>query len=506
MAGRLLRENRWIEGAVGQGSAQAQAAAAVMLSGGDREVTVVCVRARPALLSCEVQTDGVAVQGTVEFAALYLTEEGALRQRGAQAGFTAVIPVPGAGPKMRARVLVTAAEETAREQDGRMELGAVLRLEGLVTQGAERALARDIQADGEMAVRTASLPLLRPEVHGQTNLAVAENFPLDDEAFTRVALFEARPEVQQVLPGDGQVVVAGEVAVDSLLAGADAAAPVGWQREVIPFSVEVADDGFTAQMQVTATARVRDLVSEVVFNADDEQEGNLHIEYVLEVTADGLTAEDVPVLADAYPLSEEPFRAQTAQVDYLRAMETHRQEQQVAVQLELPAEAPALQSIVGAFVSPAALELTPGDGAMRSEGLLRVTLLYRAPGREGLACHEQEAPFGADWDAIPAGAQACRMEITGAQAERQSPTQAQVRVALRMEALEAVSGSGQVLEDVAFEGEPVQLPAGAVLYYPEPGQTLWDVARRYRVSEEALRARNPDGKAPLLVYRRLTGF
>ena len=41
MAGRLLRENRWIEGAVGQGSAQAQAAAAVMLSGGDREVTVV---------------------------------------------------------------------------------------------------------------------------------------------------------------------------------------------------------------------------------------------------------------------------------------------------------------------------------------------------------------------------------------------------------------------------------------------------------------------------------
>ena len=52
----------------------------------------------------------------------------------------------------------------------------------------------------------------------------------------------------------------------------------------------------------------------------------------------------------------------------------------------------------------------------------------------------------------------------------------------------------------------MQLPAGAVLYYPEPGQTLWDVARRYRISEEALRARNPDGKAPLLVYRRLTGF
>ena len=70
MAGRLLKENRWVERAVGQGSADAQAAAAVMLSGGDRDVQVVCVRVRPVLVSCEVQTDGVAVQGTVDFAVL----------------------------------------------------------------------------------------------------------------------------------------------------------------------------------------------------------------------------------------------------------------------------------------------------------------------------------------------------------------------------------------------------------------------------------------------------
>ena len=506
MAGRLLKENRWVERAVGQGSADAQAAAAVMLSGGDRDVQVVCVRVRPVLVSCEVQTDGVAVQGTVDFAVLYLTQEGVLRQRGAQAGFTAVIQVADAGPKMRARVLVTVTEQSASEQDGRMELSAMLHLEGLVTQGAERPFARDIQSDGEMAVRTASLPLLRPVVHGQANLAVTENFPLDDAAFTRVALADARPEVQQVLPGDGFVEVVGEVTVDSLLAGADVAAPVGWQREVIPFTAEVTDDAFKADMQVTATARVRDLVSEVVFNAEDEQEGNLHIEYVLEVTADGLAGADVPVLADAYPLSEEPFRAQTAQVEFLRALEVHRQEQQAALQLELPADAPALQSIVGAFASPAALDMTPSDGGVRAEGLMNVALLYRVPGREGLACWAQQLPFGADWDAIPAGAQACRMEVVSAQAERQSPTQAQVRVGLRMEALEAVSCSGQVLEDIAFEGEPAQLPVGAVLYYPEPGQTLWDVARRYRVSEEALRAHNPDEKPPLLVYRRLTGF
>ena len=63
-----------------------------------------------------------------------------------------------------------------------------------------------------------------------------------------------------------------------------------------------------------------------------------------------------------------------------------------------------------------------------------------------------------------------------------------------------------VVTEIAEEGEPVVLPVGAVLYYPKPEETLWEVARRYRIAEEELRQRNPEGKSPVLVYRRLTSF
>ena len=63
-----------------------------------------------------------------------------------------------------------------------------------------------------------------------------------------------------------------------------------------------------------------------------------------------------------------------------------------------------------------------------------------------------------------------------------------------------------VVTEIAEEGEPVALPVGAVLYYPKPEETLWEVARRYRIAEEELRQRNPEGKSPVLVYRRLTSF
>ena len=49
MAGKLLKENIPVERLVGQGSAQATAETSVMLSGGDRNVSLVSCRALPSI-------------------------------------------------------------------------------------------------------------------------------------------------------------------------------------------------------------------------------------------------------------------------------------------------------------------------------------------------------------------------------------------------------------------------------------------------------------------------
>ena len=60
MAGRLHREETPVERLVGTGSVQIQAENSVMLSGGDREVTLISVQAVPELKQTEAQTGGVA--------------------------------------------------------------------------------------------------------------------------------------------------------------------------------------------------------------------------------------------------------------------------------------------------------------------------------------------------------------------------------------------------------------------------------------------------------------
>ena len=49
----------------------------------------------------------------------------------------------------------------------------------------------------------------------------------------------------------------------------------------------------------------------MVFRQDgEEEEGNLHIEYVLEIVVTAQEEEEHSVVSDAYPLDGEPFRAE----------------------------------------------------------------------------------------------------------------------------------------------------------------------------------------------------
>ena len=506
MAGRLHREEMPVERLVGTGSVQIQAENSVMLSGGDREVTLISVQAVPELKQTEAQTGGVAVQGAVECRVLYLDGEGQLRTRNAQAGFAAVMPVPDAEPGMQVQVMPTVTGAEASERDGKLDLSVQVSLEGLVRSREEVPLPTGLEGDAPMAEQHSALPVLRRTAVAVERRTFSENFPLDDESYTRVVTTEAQARIEQTVPTEGMVTVSGSVLVDNLMAGGENDAPIRWQAESLPFEIDVTDAGFAADQQVSAVARVRDLTSEVVFRQDgEEEEGNLHIEYVLEIVVTAQEEEEHSVVNDAYPLDGEPFRAEQTEIGSITSDETVGQTQIISAEIELPPEIPAMHELIGAFSAPVALE-TVGDDAAHAEGLMRVTLLYRPQDDPAaLASYTQEIPFALDFDRISGLSQISGAQIGRVESEKLAPDRAQVRIPLTLTAEKVETASVPVLADVAFEGEPASLPKGVVLYYPREGESEWEIAKRFRFSQEALQKRNPEGKAPYLIFRRLTG-
>ena len=230
-----------------------------------------------------------------------------------------------------------------------------------------------------------------------------------------------------------------------------------------------------------------------------------HIEYVLEIVVTAQEEEEHSVVSDAYPLDGEPFRAEQTEIGSITSDDTVGQTQIIGAEIELPPEIPAMQELIGAFSAPVALE-TVGDDAAHAEGLMRVTLLYRPQDDPAaLASYTQEIPFALDFDRISGLSQISGAQIGRVESEKLAPDRAQVRIPLMLTAEKVETASVPVLADVAFEGEPASLPKGVVLYYPREGESEWEIAKRFRFSQEALQKRNPEGKAPYLIFRRLTG-
>lgn len=503
MAGRLVKDNIRLERAAAQGSEQTTAEAAVMLNG-ERGVRLVGTKPQVRIQSAQAQKDGIALQGSTEFAVLYLTLQGELRSGSAQSVFSTVIPAEGAAPGQRVKAKAMVCGVTAAERDGRLELAARLLLNGMTLEEVQRPAAVDFDSDGEAAKRFAPLNGLHTVQAVRTHEALAEVFPVMQEGMTEVVWQEAVPEIMHVQALDGAAEISGRVRVDCLLAG-DSAGDVVRQKAELPFVCELMGDGIRSDMNLSAAAAVRDAKVHLQAAEEEPRKAELKAECVLELSAEGYGENGENLLQDVYPLTEEPFEATYAQIGYLEALKETEQKQSIEAVLELPADAPPIRYVAGAFAVPVLLETDSGE-EVQAEGLLRVTLLYRTDGQDGLEFYEQEVPFGVSFDGNGAKNQILRVEIGEVEAQRLSPVQVQIKAEIELEALWAEEAQREIVETISFEGEPVQLDTGITLYYPEEQETLWDVAKRYRVREESLRRYCDGGKVPVMVYRRLTKF
>lgn len=349
-----------------------------------------------------------------------------------------------------------------------MDFSATLCLEGFVVQPAVEALATGVDAPVAMAVKTARLETLNQAVRAQEREAFAENFPLADPAYTRVVNSGARVQVDNVLVEDGEVEVTGSSRWTASCPGRRPAAPWAGRARRSPFprrsrAKASARACRRSSPRTCAGSRARSCSTRTT----DVQEGNLRIEYILELEAEAREPAATEVLADAYPLTEDPFAAVQEEVRFIHEDEQLEQTQTLLLEVELPAASPGLGEILGAFAAP--LRWTSSaTRAHRREGLMRVSLLYRTGGEVPLAVYEREVPFALEFSEVDGRADVRAVEMGYVTAERVSQSQAQVRIPLTLRAERVGTADVAVVTEIAEEGEPVALPWARCSTTPSP--------------------------------------
>ena len=228
----------------------------------------------------------------------------------------------------------------------------------------------------------------------------------------------------------------------------------------------------------------------VISQEGAEGERTLRVEVLLGITAWADRREDVTVLQDAYTTAGDDVRLTRTPVRC--RVEDH--EVQAAesgkLMLMLPEGSPAARTVLCGFAVPVLTGREQIGGRLTVEGMLEVTLLYMTDDSDAPVTVFQEEPFRLTFAAESAPEDFLTLTVGEVDVSAITSDRVEMKYILHLR------GSGLETQeaDLATEAERVEAEPPSeslILYFTQPGEETWDIARRYRLPRAQLMEMNP---------------
>ncbi len=324
-------------------------------------------------------------------------------------------------------------------------------------------------------------------------LRAQKRFTLSDD----VRLSDAQPALLAVLQSQtvlnitetrivaGKLVIKGEAAVTLLYTAENG---IETHSAVLPFSQITEQDGLADDMTCLVTARAAGLT----FTPESENNGDirlLHTDLEIILDCEAVRQTTAALLTDLYS-TVHPAEPLTEQVSLLTmpvpVSERFRQK------LTLAQPDAVITKVYAAWAEPEALRSAAENGGTVISGNLHGYVLAADAENHPLML-EQRAPF--TWTLPqtvfaemlpPVTVQNCPYTLSGSDSVTLQP-----ELLLSGQALQQMTCN--LLTDVQIDPE-TRLPDGGQyalrLYFGQPEESLWEIAKRYHTAESAIRAEN----------------
>lgn len=488
---RLVKESIQLEQPTGQGESQAVVEGEITLPGGLREEARVLHAGGMAVIeNVEAMQDRVSVMGRMVFHALYTQgDHSRVNAMEATADFTHVMELPGAQPRNLCSVNAWVEHMDASAAGGRLNLRAVVGLQGRAVSQQPVEAVTGIAGVADVESRARAIDVKRTVASGDTETLLREEFALPEGLQIRETLYAtARVQLGEITGGLGRAGISGQVELEAVHASELPGKPVVITRHSIPFeqSVELnGEDGETLR----ADALVRDVA--VASQEVGEGERTLRAEVLLGLKAWADRQESITLLDDAYTLQGDDLRI-TAKELRCR-VEDHAQQaaESGKTMLMLPEGSPPVRGVLCAFATPMLTGREQIGGRLTVEGMLEVTLLYMTDDSDAPVTVSCEEPFRITFAAQAGEGDAITLQCSEVDASAITSDRIEMRYIMHLCVSGVETASLRLVTDVL----PVAAPAvdgSIVLYFTQPGEQLWDIARRYRVPEKDIRDLNPE--------------
>ncbi|NLV57858.1 MAG: DUF3794 domain-containing protein [Clostridiales bacterium] len=500
---KVLREELPMERYVGAASSQAVVEGEVALPGGLREETrVLSAEAMSVAEKAETLSDRVEVEGRVIFHVLYTQGDPThILALEASAEFTHSVDMPGVQPKMTATPTAVVEHVEAVAQGGRLHLRSILRAGARVLSNEPFSVVTSIQdAEGLMA-KAAVIQGCLTVATGEQDVLVRDECELAGVLQIQDTLYAtALATVNDVMGGEERVTLSGNILMEVIHCSNMPSRSLVVTRHTIPFEETLPLMG-EAGDALCANAIVKDVA---VLSQDGTGEGErtLRAEVLLALRAQTTRKKDMVILQDAYttqgdlltPVVEEVRRA-------LGYQQIHTAESG-KMTLLLEGEQPPARTPIKAFLRPIVTDVNRQGGRLLLDGMMETTLLYMTDGSEVPVSYSTEEPFHMVFACDVSDPEGISLMPSNVDVNGITSDRVEIKYILHLFCNDVQLTTDSLVSDVTRQpAQPVS--AGIVLYFTQPEETLWDIAKRYQVSKESLQRMNPElvGDGPFEIGR-----
>ena len=487
---RLEQREIMTESPCGACSSQATVEGDVTLPGSLRETTHVLYASAMAVVErAEALQDRVSIAGRVVFCVLY-TQGNARKVDSieATADFTHLCDLPGAVPRAEVYAVAQMEHVEATVNGGRMNLRANLRVCASAMKNEQVEVVSSVEAPGAQQ-QTNRVKLLRTVSRGSGETLLREEFSLPGDLMITDTLGAwASASFREAGGGQGRIGLAGEVTIEAIHASELPGKPLVMTHHAVPVSQSVEISGEGGEM-LDGRITVKDVAVASQDMGDGER--TLRGEVLLGLSGWAEQEEEINLLTDAYTTNGDELRLTGSPL----ILRTGNHRIQVAesgkASLRLPEGTKPVRRALAAFANPVMTHHEQQGGRLIAEGILDTTILYVSDEEEPPLSVRMEVPFRTSFAAQASQEDMITLRTSEVEAVPVTSDRAELRYILHAD-IEGVRS-----ETVAAVREVNAVPAGdtvrdIVLYFVQPGETAWSIARRYRIPESELRSLNPD--------------
>lgn len=441
-------------------------------------------RAEAVLLCCPMLgvLESTAADGCVEFSGA-ITLSLLVRAEGEPCGFTASsafthraeLPAAHVGMDVAAQAQII--ECHVRASGGKVLLSAVLEFSALVLGAPETAFLSEIRASAETETVRRTLPVARRTLLYEGSLRLREEMSVPNVQVVHAA--NAAVAIYDVQRQDGVLTAEGELYVSALTMSESG--QLSCMQMTFPFTEGGRGD---TMPRMWAEAEVESLY----VGAADGDFGVVETEAVVRLRIYGLEQGEETVLLDAYDAAG-AFCCARASVERILCQGAAQKRAAVREGLMIPERLPEALRPIGMNAVAAVTGVFEQNGLLGVDGMLLVTALYQCDGGMTHIFHE-DLPVQVVTD-TPYTADACvRLSVLSAEL---AGTGRQLDASVRLLA-QATLFSAEICTGVTGVSAGVEAPGekGIIIHLTEAGESLFDVGKRFLVSQQRIHALNPD--------------